>query len=71
MSPRASTHCLDTLCVYDSRIEDPWYVAEQLDQSFPYLRKVIYTREHGHEYEQKWKEVERLLGLCQRSRRRF
>ncbi|TFK64658.1 hypothetical protein BDN72DRAFT_881370 [Pluteus cervinus] len=67
-SPRASSHFLETLCVYDSSVEDVWYVTEQLDQSFPYLRKITTT---STTCEAGWKEVEKFLGLCQRSRRRF
>ncbi|TFK64656.1 hypothetical protein BDN72DRAFT_254604 [Pluteus cervinus] len=67
-SPRATNHLLDTLCVYDSSVEDPWYVAEQLDHSFPYLQKITTT---SLSCKAGWKEVEKVLGVCHRSRRRF
>ncbi|TFK64664.1 hypothetical protein BDN72DRAFT_846372 [Pluteus cervinus] len=67
-TPKASNHFLDTLCVYDSPVQDTWYVTEQLDQSFPYLRKITTT---SKTCKTGWKEVENLLGLCHRSRRRL
>ncbi|TFK64662.1 hypothetical protein BDN72DRAFT_846370 [Pluteus cervinus] len=67
-TPRASNHLLDTLCVYDSSVEDAWYVADQLDQSFPYLRRITTTSTACKEG---WNGVGLLLDLCHRSRRRF
>ncbi|TFK64657.1 hypothetical protein BDN72DRAFT_881369 [Pluteus cervinus] len=65
--PSASNHCLDTLCVYDSSAEDPWYVAEQLDLSFPYLREITTT---SRACEEGWNGVDLLLKAYHRLRRR-
>ncbi|TFK64984.1 hypothetical protein BDN72DRAFT_962839 [Pluteus cervinus] len=64
-------HELDTLHVYASPIADPWAVAANLDRTFPYLRKVTTLSNLDATLYKKWRQVERELALCHRSRAGF
>ncbi|TFK64650.1 hypothetical protein BDN72DRAFT_963043 [Pluteus cervinus] len=64
-------HELHTLHVYASPIVDTWTVATNLDRTFPYLQKITTSPNLDATLYKKWREVERALDLCHRSRAGF
>ncbi|TFK65588.1 hypothetical protein BDN72DRAFT_962395 [Pluteus cervinus] len=62
-------HNLERLHVYHSSVTDNWDIPDQLDSLFPYLGRIETSPDN--DFARHWKQIEALLKLCQRARRRL